>query len=45
VRHETGASFLLEAPEGIPAYVDGEFVAHDLRRVEARIAPGALALF
>jgi len=40
-----GTVFRVEAPLGIPAYVDGEFVAHHLREIEVHIAPGALAVF
>jgi len=45
VRHATGTTFRIEAPHGIPAYVDGEFVGHDLREIEIRIAPGSLTVF
>jgi diacylglycerol kinase (ATP) len=45
VRLATGTAFRIEAPRGIPAYVDGEFVAHDLREFEIHIAPGSLAVF
>jgi diacylglycerol kinase (ATP) len=42
--HRTGA-FSLTAPEGIPAYVDGEFIDVNLRSLSARVLPGALRTF
>ena len=32
----------IEAPEGLPVHVDGEFVAHDVTHLDIRVAPGAL---
>ena len=35
----------IEAPQGIPVHVDGEFVALDVRLLELRCLPGALRTF
>ena len=39
------AHLRIEAPQGIPVHVDGEFVALDVRSLDLRCLPGALQTF
>ena len=45
VRTLRAAALRIEAPQGIPVHVDGEFVALDVRLLELRCLPGALRTF